>query len=215
MAGTRRVDISGMTFGRWSVLRPADRSGRTRSARWLCRCCCGTERVVSGTSLRGGHSKSCGCLMRELAVQRTTRHGQSNSDLYLRWIAMKDRCGNPNNDSYEGYGGRGIRVCEQWKSFDQFFVDMGPTYEKHLQLERRDNNGDYCPENCFWATPKQQGRNKRNTRRISHNGKSLTLMEWSEICGIDHRTIRYRLSLGWSPARAIETPPLHAAVNAK
>lgn len=159
------IDIKDERYGRWVVLERAD----TKSygdAMWLCRCDCGTERVVMGNSLRRGTSKSCGCLSAEIARSRMTgaknylKHGHSGTKIYAIWSAMKQRCYNPDNDSYLRYGARGITVCDAWReSFETFYADVGDAPEG-LTLDRIDNDGNYEPGNIRWATRQQQADNK-------------------------------------------------------
>lgn len=132
------------------------------------------------------------------------RQGKKTSEYYT-WVEMRQRCNNPNNSRYEDYGGRGIKVCERWDSFENFFVDMG-IRPKSLTLDRIDNDGDYCPENCRWTTYKVNGNNKRvpkNARLITVFGKTQTLFAWSKEVGISYQLIDFRLKSGWSVERAL------------
>lgn len=129
------------------------------------------------------------------------------SSTYITWQSMMQRCGDPNADQYPLYGGRGIKVCDQWRSFEAFLADMGER-PPGTTLDRYPNNdGHYEPGNCRWATNKQQGRNRRQNRIIEVDGRRMTLIEWSEMSGIDKRTLRSRLVKGWPPALAVSTPP--------
>jgi len=120
---------------------------------------------------------------------------------------MIERCHNPKATKYAAYGGRGIHVCERWKSFVLFYADMGSPPTADHQLDRIDNNGDYSPQNCRWATRIQQARNRRNNHLLEFNGLRLTISEWSERTGISYENIKNRVNnLGWSPARALCTP---------
>jgi hypothetical protein len=195
-------------FGRLIVIQRMN-SDKHRNSRWLCQCKCENEIIVRTHSLASGKTKSCGCLAREKTIQRLTKHGHSQNDkTYKSWQYMKARCTNPDYQYYQNYGGRGITVCDRWKnSFLNFLADMGnrPT-DKHT-IERINRNGNYCPENCCWATRKEQARNTRRNRLITHNGKTQCIAEWSEEIGILWRTLHSRIyNYGWSIERALTTP---------
>ena len=142
-------------FGRWTVVEEAKEKVGNRLA-YKCECECGNIRIVSGKNLRSGDTKSCGCLAKE----RVTKHGMHGTPEYRVWGQMIQRCGNPNNERYANYGGRGIKVCDRWKNFENFFTDMG-TRKKGLTIERKNNDLGYFLENCCWATRKIQARNRR------------------------------------------------------
>lgn len=172
-----------------------------RHSVWKCRCDCGNIVFASSNSLRQGKTQSCGCFRHELTILNNrkvmTKHGQSASRLYNIWAQMKQRCSNENNKNFRLYGDRGIFVCQEWESFEPFFQwAMSTGYEPSLTLDRIDVNGDYCPENCRWATNIEQGNNKRNTVYATINGEKRPIAEWARLYGIDVDTIRDRLKHG-------------------
>lgn len=196
------IELTGLRFGRLVVLAYSHRhtspSGGGK-AMWHCRCDCGNAVVASGSNLRGGNTTSCGCFRVEVTTANNTTHGQSKSGEYHSWFAMKQRCTNSKSAMYHLYGGRGISVCERWTdSFEDFLQDMGPKPTPNHSIERRENSGNYEPDNCHWATTKQQNNNQRSNVRITHGGKTLNIAQWSSLLGIPRPTLYNRVRRGWS-----------------
>ncbi len=202
------IDLTGDKYGRLTVIKIAPRV-KGRGVEWVCRCDCGNEAVVRSSSLRQGNTRSCGCLAREMLVERNFKHGKARrgkkTRLYGIWVRMRQRCNDPNTDDYEGYGGRGIKVCDEWDDFLAFQNWAHSNgYKNKLTIERIDNDGDYEPNNCKWICLEKQARNKRNNHFIEFNGVCRTLAEWSEVTGIDSSLLRYRLE-HWGTEKALTT----------
>ena len=209
------VDLTGQRFGYLTVIERAPNKGRFVA--WKCNCDCGNETVVTGQDLRTSHTRSCGCLQRaifsDIAKENKT-HGASNSRIYKSWTKMKIRCYNKNSKSYKDYGGRGITVCKEWMEFGPFYKwALSHGYADDLTLDRIDVNGNYCPENCRWATQLEQSNNKRNNRFITIDGETHTVSEWSRISNIKKVTIRNRLEKGWTEKDAVFHPLLRKRRN--
>ena len=199
-------DLAGQRFGRLVAMERVPRPGHLRNTRsyWRCRCDCGQSIVSPSNSLLQGHSKSCGCLKRELTRARSTTHGKSGSGELSVWKAMLTRCHNPNSACRDAYAGRGIYVCDRWRnSFPAFLSDMGERPTPAHTLERIDNDGPYSPDNCRWATRAEQSRNTRKTIRLTHDGKTLCLQDWSELTGVRYITLYRRFRCGWTADRVL------------
>lgn len=201
------IDLSGKRFHRLVVIAPAGKS-KNNSFLFLCRCDCGIEVVKRATHLQRGEVKSCGCFRREdsrLRGCKMKKHGMCFTPTYESWSAMKFRCTNPNHVAFPQYGGRGIKICPQWNKFENFLADMGER-PNGKTLDRIDANGDYTPENCRWATRKEQSRNIRTNHVLTFLGQTLTLAEWSERTGFNYTTLKERLRRGWTTERTLTSP---------
>lgn len=212
-------DLTGMRFGRWKVKSraPNDSKGNTN---WNCICDCGCEKVVSGHSLRGGRSKSCGCFSKDVKSKMLTKHGgasnhttEENKKLYKVWGAMRSRCNNPDSQSYSLYGGRGIKVCDEWNSdyltFYHWAIDNG--YKIGLSIDRINVDGDYCPSNCRWVDHVIQGNNRRKNYIITYNGETHTMADWARITGVNYNTLSGRIRrYAWPIEDALSLKPWEA-----
>ncbi len=196
------LDLTGHKYHRLTVLHYSRK--QNQKTMWLCQCDCGNKVEVSTNNLRHKKNpvKSCGCFK----IDKMSTHGMTGSKIFSIWEGMKIRCKYPNTNSYERYGGRGIKVCERWMTFENFYADMYPTYVEGLTLDRIDVNGDYCPDNCRWVTQKEQANNRTNNRILEYKGKKYTMKELAEYANINYGTFQARLKLGWSVERAVEEP---------
>lgn len=195
------IDPVGERFGRYVVLREVERAGRAR--RFLCRCDCGTEKVVRLNHLRRGTIRSCGCLAKDRIRETKTTHGMfvgardingRRTRLYTIWMNMRRRCSSPVSDPGRRYVGRGIQVCHEWQDFATFRDwSLAHGYRDDLTIDRIDNDGNYEPSNCRWIPLADQARNRSSTRLVTHAGRTQTLTEWSEELGMTRATLRRRL----------------------
>lgn len=212
-------DIQGQRFGRWTVIR-FSHIGTSGAAMWWCKCDCGTERAVQGSSLRMGLSKSCGCLgaeHRKEAVRKAAKHHGRNERLYGVWRGIIDRCENPKSKYYYRYGSRGISICDEWRNdyaaFRTWALENGydDSVPKGVKtLDRIDNDGDYSPNNCTWHNMEEQSNNRSSNRVLEYNGEKHTAAQWARILGFERHTILHRIDkLGWDVERALTTPNMH------
>lgn len=185
----------GESYGRLKVIDPQvqNRNGHRYS---LCRCDCGIEKLFADSNLINGKTKSCGCLAKETTSRVKKTHGMSGSKIYMVWNRMLTRCYNEKVERYPRYGGRGITVCDRWRSFESFYKDMGDIPAPGYSLGRIDNDGNYGPGNCRWETAKEQGWNKSGTVRLDHNGESLSIAEWADRTGLGYSKIMQRVRRG-------------------
>ena len=199
----RPLDLTGQRFGRLTAI---ERIGSTErgSALWRCKCDCGNEKAVSAAILRSGNIKSCGCFRSEYMSATRSSHRMTGTRIYKTWLGVKSRCYRKGDKEYANYGGRGIKVCEEWHTFEPFYEwAMNSGYADGLTIDRINVNGDYTPENCRWATRKEQSNNKRTCRMITYNGETKNLTQWAEMYEMRADTLSYRLRKGWDIERAL------------
>jgi len=204
------TDLTGKKIGKLTVISPIrirDSKGASR-VWWNCRCECGNECVVRASVLlkKKDYQKSCGCM---LASYGGMKHGLYHSRLHKVWANMKSRCFNPNLPRYKDYGGRGITMCKEWADDFMAFYEwaIANGYADDLTIDRIDNDGNYCPENCRWATMKEQRHNRKDVHLITYNNETLSAKEWSLRLGGGATLVGYRLRNGWDVVKAITTPP--------
>lgn len=199
-------NLTGKTFGRLTVqsYQGVQSNGH---AEWLCICSCGNSKITTGGKLLGGRVRSCGCLEKESRGKAWRTHGLSRTPEHWAWFSMKQRCLNPKVHNYSDYGGRGIKVCDEWKdSFENFYRDMGKKPTPQHSLDRIDVNGPYDRQNTRWATKREQSNNRRNNRILEFNGERMTVSQWTQKLGFREQTLRARLRVGWSVERALTQP---------
>lgn len=205
------ADLTGQKFHLLTVISEANRKS-PRVRRWACLCECGQIKIVNQPDLKSGNSRSCGCLQQEHRKKvsrfaRKTQGGLSSHSLFTTWRNMMNRCYKSHDKNFKNYGARGITVCDRWHQFENFIADMGEKPFPKATIERKDNNGNYCPENCVWATRTIQTRNKRNTRKVQYQGEERSLAELAELAGVPLRNVRERIDRnGWDIERALTTP---------
>lgn len=188
-------DLVGKKFGRLTVIE-RDFSVKSRKAHWVCKCDCGNIKTIRSDSIQA-QTQSCGCLQKEKAkinVAKNHRHKESHTHLHNTWLGMKKRCLNPNYNRHSSYGGRGIKVCEEWMESYEYFRDWAHLngYKEGLTIERKDVDGDYEPFNCEWIPFEKQANNRRTTIWIEYNGKTQSLKEWSKELDINYGTLHSR-----------------------
>lgn len=187
----------GVKFGLLTVVERAgsDRFGRTQ---WKCQCDCGRDAVVALFRMKSGHTKSCGCYK-----PGNVTHGKSRTPTYNSWLAMKQRCDYKGHAEYHRYGGRGITVCDRWKSFENFIADMGER-PAGMSIDRIDVDGNYEPGNCRWATTGEQMRNRRSTINVTRDGVTKCISDWCKDLGLDVDRVYGRIRRGISPQEALK-----------
>ena len=174
-----------------------------------CLCDCGNVWIGYTEQMKSGSTKSCGCFNSEKAAIRSKVHGLSKHPLYQVYNSMKQRCYNKNKKAYKNYGGRGIIICEEWLCKESGFMNfytwaVANGWKRGLHIDREDNDGNYCPENCRLTTPRKNSRNTRKNRKITINGETRLLVEWAELTGISIKTITSRIRMGWNESDLIK-----------
>lgn len=206
----RKIDLTGQSFGRLTVVGEYKGEKKYAGSKWICKCICGNTAIIARSSLVGGRTKSCGCLndeVRRKPKEKERKRSEKYKKIENRYYGIKRRCYSEKDKWYHNYGGRGIRMCDEWIGEDGFMnfynwaINNG--YNDFLTIDRIDNNGNYSPENCRWVTVKQQSNNRRTNRIVEYKGESHTVSEWSEITGIKERTLLNRLDR-WSVQEALE-----------
>ncbi len=209
-----KYNLMGRSFGSLLVIRHI-RGKRTLG--WLCQCKCGKFTFADSNALITGHKKSCGCERIALRIAHIITHGHTRGKMtrtYRAWVGMLQRCSIKNKKDFSNYAGRGINVCRRWHKFNNFLSDMGIVPEK-MTLDRINNNKGYQPNNCRWATRKEQSNNMRTNRKIKWNNETLTISQWAKKMNIERYIINGRIYSGWSEVEAISTPKLPAGWSKK
>lgn len=202
---TKAINIIGKRFGRLVVVERVENSNQGRT-KWLCKCDCGNLKKIIGYDLMNGKTKSCGCIRKEKARKRglaNKKHNKTNTRLHKIWCGMKSRCYYIKNIAYKNYGGRDIKVCEEWldkeKGFKNFYDwAMANGYKENLTIDRIDSNKNYAPNNCRWITMKEQENNRRNNKIIKYKEQNYTLSQLAEKLNISSATLNWRLNHNWN-----------------
>lgn len=197
-----KADLTGMKFGRLTVIR------HEGYGVWTCKCECGGESHTRTNALTAGITHSCGCLHKEIIRRNSRTHGKCKTRLYKIYQNMKSRCYNQNATKYNIYGGKGIRICNEWLNDFMCFYDWATLngYSDNLSIDRIDSDGNYEPSNCRWVTLKVQNNNTSQNHIISYNGKSQTLAAWADELKLSYKVLSERIRRNWSIERAFNTP---------
>jgi len=205
---SNQLDLTGQRFGRLTVIK---RCGTSKEGQkiYLCKCDCGNTKEVKSGNLKSGNVRSCGCLRKEttrrINKERNTRHGGCGTRLYGIWFDMRQRCNWEKSINWANYGGRGIKVCDEWQVDFVPFRDwaLANGYRDDLTLDRIDVDGNYCPDNCRWADLDEQNNNKRTCVYVTIDGVTKTVTEWCKETGVNRKTAFNRIKRGWNPIEAV------------
>lgn len=211
------IDITGKRFGRYTVLYRME-NDKHGNAVWMCRCDCGNEKPVVGSSLRKGVVFSCGCYHRDKVIEIQTTHGGTKTKLFHIWQKMKSRCNNPNHKHYKYYGGKGIKICHEWEHDFSKFAEWANAngYVDGLTIDRIDPSKGYEPSNCKWSTRQEQQSHLSSCRMYEINGESHNIAEWCRIYNVPHERVRRRVvNDNWDILKALTTPALDRNGNPK
>lgn len=206
VSAMKPLDLKGQRFGRL-VARDLEDTGTKRSPmKWRCDCDCGKQAIIVPHNLVAGNTRSCGCLRLDRVREVCSTHGQTVSRTYNIWINMRQRCGNPKHPEFHFWGGRGITVCDAWSaSFEAFLVDMGEC-PSGMSIDRKENDKGYGPDNCVWASSKEQANNRRSNHLITIDGVTLSIAMWAEKSGIPYGVLNHRVARKWPEHRMLEAP---------
>lgn len=202
-----RIDLTGKIFGKLTVVSEA--KSKSGHLAWLCACDCGklNKKPISGYALKRGIRSHCGC--EGLSRLSNLTHGKSSTKLYKVWSSMKSRCSNQTDKYFCNYGGRGISVCSEWQTFEPFYEwSITSGYTEGLTIERKNNDGNYSPENCTWIEKSKQSSNTRKCVTMSCGGKTMNMKDWSVEIGVPYGLLQGRKQRGWSDEKTITTPPV-------
>ena len=211
-----RYDLTGQKFGRLTVVgivTEYPNKNKRNEAMWECLCEYGKTVFVRGSSLRKGNTKSCGCYRKDIVgpinSRKQTIHGYAGTRIYKIWKSMMNRCYDVNNKNYNIYGGRGITVCEEWHSIENFVEwAFSNGYNDNLTIDRIDGNGGYCPINCRWADKITQNNNTSRNHLLTYNDQTMTIAEWARYTGLTYSCLNTRIQRGWNVEDALFTPTI-------
>lgn len=210
----KAIDLTGMRFDRLLAIRRIENFPGYKQAAWLFLCDCGKEVKALGYNVYHGRQKSCGCFNRENPSR--VKHGMAGSPEHRCWVAMRARCNNPGDKAFKHYGGRGIKVCERWNDFQNFLDDMGPRPEG-TSIDRKNNDGDYEPGNCWWSNDSNQVRNRRVSIICEYEGARFPLAELAEKLGMPYKRLYHRYVVEGKRGHELTKPPrsIHPGKNGR